>query len=216
LYSDHIPRGLISRADGVREIEGWGELRIPFPNERRLLRQHFARVARPGDKLHIADPRPWLADQYLVMPAAGPPREITRDEFFAAGPDEVPGVALDSNRGVFAFSRAGARMLKRTFDSMIYAIEVAPEGYRADLLPWLAALPNVEQLQLAGCPVSDADLRHLDALPRLIGIGLKGTNVSKQGLQWLRQRPGLMVLADGPADDDRAADGPVADSEPAN
>jgi hypothetical protein len=218
LYSDNLPRGLITRPDGVREIVGWGELRVPFPNERRLLRQHFARIAQPGDKLHIADPRPWLEDQYLVKPADGAPREITRDEFLSAGPGVAPGVARDNHRGVFAFSRAGARMLKRTPGSMIYAIEVPPAGYRPELLRWLVALPNVEQVQLAGCPVSDAELGLLDQLPRLRAIGLEGTNVSSQGLRRLRQRPGLVVLADDTARtaDGRDANATVAEGELAN
>jgi hypothetical protein len=193
LYSDNLPRGLMTLDGNPREIEGWGALRVPFPNERRFLRRYFERVARPGDKLHISESRPWLDDVYFVMTDTGAARPIDAEAFHAAdnGP---PGVALDNRRSIFALVRAGAKLLRRTPESMIYAAEIPPDKYHPDMLPLLAGLPNLEQLQLVGCDVRDDDLRHLTGLRNLQGIGLSQTPITDEGLAHLRGLPRLIVI----------------------
>ena len=64
LYSDHMPRGTLSPADGVQEISTWDSLHVPVPRVRGILRQYFEAVAKPGDKFHILDSRPALADRF--------------------------------------------------------------------------------------------------------------------------------------------------------
>ena len=194
LYSRNLPRGLISAGEGVAEIKGWGSLRVPFPNERRLLRLYFARSAAPGSKLHISDPRPWLDDQYFLKPAVGSVVEISKSRFFRSSAAEVTGVALDSSRDVFALSQAGVRMLKRTPDAMIYAVEIPPASYDAELLVHLHGLPNLEQIQLAGCQVNDSELGQLSGLQNLRGIGLDDTPVTDVGLSSLTDLPQLAYI----------------------
>jgi hypothetical protein len=194
LYSDNLPRAAMTTRAGTEEILGWGELHVPFPNERRLLRMRFERSAEPGDKLHVADPRPWLADQYFVLGGDGWAREIDAEAFFAAGAGEVAGVGLDSRRSQFALFQAGAKMLKRSEQSMIYAVEIPPERFHPALLAVLPGLPNLEQLQLAGCALRDDDLRQVARLERLKGLGLNRTPVGDAGLAHLKSLPRLKVV----------------------
>jgi hypothetical protein len=191
LYSDNVPRGLITSDAQLIPIKGWGSLQVPFPAAPRLLRQYFDRTAKPNSKLHIADPRPWLEDTYFWKRADGATVQISRQRFLTAGPEEIAGVELDNPRSIFALSRAGARMLKRTEDGMIYAVEIPSDRYDASLLDHLHGLPNLEQLQLAGCPVTDDDLRRLETCDNLWGIGLNATKVTDSGVLFLTRLPKL-------------------------
>ena len=185
LYSDSIPRGLVSKQDGsLSEIRAWGELAIPFPNERRLLKQHFGSVGQQGEKLHIRDPRPLLDDLYFQMTQDGPV-EISRQAFFAADDDSVAGVELDSVRAIFLLRRIDAIFLKRNKASMVYAIQFSPKKFDAKFLKHLNGVSNVEEIELADTDFTDADLSSLPALPKLVGLGLSRTKVTDQGIQQL-------------------------------
>jgi hypothetical protein len=194
LYSDNVPYGLITTDDGVQPFSRWGSFRVPFPHTRRAFRQYFAITAKPGSKLHIADPRPWMPDAYFLKRVHGEVVKIDRPQFLTAGDGEVAGVESDDPRDIFALSRAGARMLKRTAEGAIYAVEIAPNSYRAELLRHLHGLPSVEQLQLAGCNVVDDDLRLLVGCDNLQGIGLRDTKVTDAGLKYLAGLPRLNYM----------------------
>ena len=203
LYSDSIPRGLISKQDGsLLEIRAWGELAIPFPNERRLLKQHFGIVGQTGEKLHVRDPRALLDDLYFQMTEDGPV-EISRQDFVAAGDGSVAGVELDSVRSLFLLDKIGSTFLKRDWKSMVWAIEFSPEKFDAEYLKYLNGVSNVEQIQLADTKFTDADLKSLPALPKLVGLGLSRTKVTDEGIKQLmldRQQkfPRLeFIMADG-------------------
>lgn len=80
LYSVNVPIAVLVRADKARELAAAGatelrlpdlnfalkELHVPFPPAHRLFEQYFARVAEPGDVLHIYDPRGWAARNGLA------------------------------------------------------------------------------------------------------------------------------------------------------
>ena len=194
LYSGSIPQGLITRADGsVEKIRGWGKLAIPFPNERRTLRQRFKADAGEGDRLHILDPRSALDDLHFIC-ANGKVKPISRNDFFAPQPGSVAGVELDSARHVFLLTLARARMLKREDAAMIYAVEFKPENFKAEQLSHLRFLPNVEQVQLSGTSVTDDDLRWLIDLPKLAAIGLNETSVTDRGLAILSKSKFLKTV----------------------
>lgn len=194
LYSSHIPRGQITTAAGPEKISGWGDLRVPFPNERRLLRIYFEQAAPPGAKLHIADPRALLDDLYYVKRADGQVQEIDRSEFLSATGNEVAGIELDSRRSVFLMARGGAILLRRMTGSPIYAVRIEPHAYRPELLDLFEGLPNLEQLDLEGCPVTDDDLKRLPYLPKLEGIGLAKTAVTPVGLELLKRQSKLTYI----------------------
>jgi hypothetical protein len=198
LYSGSMPQALITRADGsVETIQGWGDLAVPFPKERRTLKQRFECVAEVGDRLHILDPRPALDDLYFVKLESGL-SQIERCVFLELSEMSIAGVELDSKRHVFYLTRAGIKMLKRNEGEMIYAIEFEPEKFSAELLKHLRFLPNLEQVQLSGTSVSDSDLESLLALPKLVAVGLNETAISDQGLDVLSKLESLKVIqADG-------------------
>jgi hypothetical protein len=191
LYSDNVPYALATDDDGVKPIARWGSFRAAFPHTRRAFRQHFDLTAQTGAKLHLADPRPWLPDAYFLKRSDGSVVEISRAEFLSSGDDEIAGVEMDDPRAVFALSQAGARMLKRSAEEMIYAVEIPAKTYRAELLHHLHGLPNIEQLQLAGCEVIDDDLKLLAGCDKLQGIGLNNTKVTDAGLKYLAELPRL-------------------------
>lgn len=197
LYSEHHPYGLITTPESETRIEGWGDLKVPFPNEQRLLERYFERAAPPGAKLHVADPRAWVQDRFFVKRQNGQVDEITPKEFFAPGEGEVAGVGLDSATSIFELVSAKARLLKRKPTGMVYAVEIFPEHYNRRLLEALTGLPNLEQLQLAGCPVTDADLPLIMKLPNLTGLGISKTKVTPSGVQQLRSMSNLRHL-EGP------------------
>jgi hypothetical protein len=194
LYSDNVPRGVMTTRDGCREIDTWNELNAAFPHERRLLRQYFQRSVPPGSKLHVADPRWWLGDEYWLKKPGGQLQRLSIDDFFNQRAGAVAGIAYDDRRCVFQLSIAGARLLKRDPRAMIYAVEIKPDVYRPELLEQLSGLPNLEQLQLRACAIDDVQLKKLPRLRKLIGIGLEGTAVTDAALETLRLQPKLSIV----------------------
>ncbi len=194
LYSDNTPKAVITTKAGPHEVLGWGKIRVPFPNERRLLKANFMRSAEVGDKMHLHDPRPTLPDQFLRL-AAGPKLvEISADEFFSQDENSVQGVSYDCSRCIFKLGFGGARLLKRHEGAAIYAIEFNPQLFQPELLDQLSGLTNLEQIQLAGCHVVDEDLKKFAHLKRLTGIGLSDTQVTDRGLLYLRGLPNLQTI----------------------
>ena len=202
LYSGSIPNGLITRSDGsVEQIKGWGELAVPFPKERRTLRQRFEAVAEPGDRLHILDPRAALEDLHFIKRETGV-QQIDRSEFFAAGPNSISGIELDSKLHRFLLEQASARMLVRTKGAMVYAVELKPQYFEAKQLGHLRFLPNLEQIQLSNTSVTDKDLELLGDLSRelnkLEAIGLNNTAITDRGIEVLMKSSSLRdIQVDG-------------------
>jgi hypothetical protein len=204
LYSDLLPRGQITTHAGVHKIVGWGELNVPFPSERRTLRMYFQQYGQPGDKLHIADPRRLLDDQFFVLDADRRPQPIDVDTFFlpqenipGRQPNALPavaGIAVDQRRAIFELRRAGVRMLRESPNHPIYAIAFPPETFDDSLLSHVSGLPNVTQVQLANTSVTNRDLRHLLCLRLLTGIGLDGTGITDNGLKQLAELPFLQYI----------------------
>ena len=194
LYSGQTPTGLITRNDGsLDKIKGWDVLAAPFPSERRTLQQYFSCVAEVGEKLHVRDPRLGLEDIHLLMTADGA-QQITRSEFFAVQEGTVSGLEKDSRYSIFQLSFAGAKLLQRDENSMIYAIRFNPDLFHSELLGELAGISNLEQIQLAGTSVNDEDLKRLANLPKLMGIGLNNTSITDQGIETLMKFPQLKLI----------------------
>jgi hypothetical protein len=196
LYSDNLPRGLITSPDTIIEIDGWGSLGVPFPTQQRLLRQLYQRTGSPGDKLHILDPRWGLKDRYFVLDQNRNAREIDRDSFYSGSEDgsSVPGIGLDDWRAVFGLTRSGVRLLKRAQGQMIYAAEFSPASFDPQVLRWLEGLPNLEQLQFQGCSIEDRDLKFVEGIKSLVGIGIEGTRISRAGFERLQSMPNLKLI----------------------
>jgi len=205
LYSGMLPEGRITHREFsksnkytgfssiVERIDGWGELKVPFPRGHRTIRQYFEKTASVGSKLHLHDPRPFLDDRFYVRTNAGI-QPINVATFLTPQPHAPAGIPWDSRASITALDSVGCRMLRRTSDSAIYAVEFDPLRFRPETLRWLSGLIGVEQVQLANCAVGDTDLRPLLQLPILSGIGLSHTRVTDQALQTLSQLPNLMLI----------------------
>ncbi len=191
LYSANVPYGVVTTKEGMVPIPRYGSFGAAFLHSHRTLRQYFELVAPVGSKLHIVDPRYGLSDSYFIKSANGDAIAIDQSTFASNVGGQIAGVFADDPRSIFALSRAKARMLKRTAEGMIYAVEVQPQSYRPELLDLLCGVPNLEQLQLAGCDVTDADLQRLVGCRNLRGIGLNNTEVTELGLETLRKLPKL-------------------------
>ena len=201
LYSDHLPRARITGKTELRTIRGWDKINVPFPSERRTLRQFFELVAQPGDKLHIHDPRVFLDDQYFVMTEQSTTSAISSDEFFESSDECVAGIAIDDRYSVFHLRQWG-EITKKYYQGnsssrqnlVSFAYTFSPEHFQPERLLLLQGLPNLEELQLRGCPVVDADLEHLSHLSRLTGVGLNATGITDAGLKHLENLPRLEFL----------------------
>lgn len=200
LYSDFVPRALITGKDNLREIKGWAPVHVPFPYERRTHKQFFEAIAKEGDKLHITDPRPALDDQFFRL-SAGEAMPIERSEFFAQQEGSLPGIGIDDRWARFQLLKHGTfkqRWYKAPTEQednlIMYAYTLDPKKYDPIVLSYLKGMPNLTQLQLAGCPVSDRDIKQVSELSQLIGIGLNNTAVTDAGLQHLRKLRRLRIL----------------------
>ena len=201
LYSDYLPRGMITGRENLRKIEGWAPVNVPFPCERRTLRQFFSAVAQEGDKLHIYDPRELLDDQFFVF-KEGEAVGISEDEFYSESDGAVVGVGFDDRFSMFWLNQWGDlthrwykdRESEPPYNAITYTYTARPEHFSAEMLNLLKGLPNLEQLQLANCPVTDAHMVEIAKLKRLKGIGLNNTSVTDEGLKHLSQIPGLRIL----------------------
>ena len=196
LYSDNLPRGLITSGDTITEIDGWGRLGVPFPSQQRLLQQYFQLVGGLGATLHVLEPRWGLADRFFVLDENRVSMEIRSESFYnkEKGDGALHGIGLDDRRAVFALTRAGVRLLKRAEGQMVYAAEFTPASFDPLVLRWLVGLPNLEQLQFQGCPIEERDLKFVEGIKSLTGIGIEGTRISRAGFERLQSMPNLKLI----------------------
>lgn len=195
LYSGGAPRAMFSSQADAREIVGWDELAVPFPQQRRLYLQYFRQLALPGDKLHIADPRAFFSDLYLEMQPNGAIAEITAEDFVTAKqPGGVRGSFIENRNDILALSLAHVEMRSRHASAPVFAVVFTAENYHPDLLQHLSGLPNIEQIQLSGTSVADDDLRALQPLHRLVGLGLNNTKITDRGVFMLKENLQLRVI----------------------
>jgi len=194
LYSGGLPLANISKTDGtIDQLLGWDAIHVPFPHEPSAFRAYFSLTGAPGEKLHIHEIRPWLSSHYYQMDASRQLQEISRTEFFGAG-SGVGGIACDNRTATFELLNSGAKMKRRTADTMIFAISFPPEIFSAGLLDLVNDLPNIEEIQLRGCDVRDDDLKKIVTLNRLSGIGLDQTPITPSGLKHLSGMKGLTLI----------------------
>ena len=198
LYSGMIPRGLITRTDGsVEKITAWGELAIPFPNERRTIKQRFLKDSQEGDRLHIRDPRASLSDLHFIKRKTTI-EQIDRSEFFSEDLNSVTGFEFDSRQHIFLLSLAGAKMFKRSESTMIYVIEFDPERFDLKQLEYMRHVPNIEQIQLSDTSVTDEDMELIVEMPKLEVIALDGTAITDRGIGILSKSKTLkQILING-------------------
>lgn len=200
LYSGMVPYGRITtdaadpESDPIHgQIEGWGKLAVPFPNERRHLIQYFQLSAPVGSKLHLHDPRWGQKEQYFQKSENGLV-ELTESEFLSGGPGRPRGEFYDDHNCQFQLALIKSDLLSRYEGGPIYAIRFSAVHFDATQLKYLNGLKNVEQLQFAGCELTNSDLANLPPLLNLKAIGLSDTTVTDGGLKFLSKHPSLNLI----------------------
>lgn len=207
LYSSNCPDAVITNREGSMICSAIKELRVPFPHERKAYLDYFRLTGEQGDKLHIKDYRFGFGDEYFVLDTASHPRSITRDQFFDSQKNGIAAVAMDNRRQLFELNKSFhqtngtikddqqvGRILKRKPDAMVWAIKFPPNAFKRQWLKLIGGLPNLEQIQLSQCDVTDGDLKHVAKLIRLKGIGLNRTAVTDAGLSHLKKLPELEFI----------------------
>jgi hypothetical protein len=193
LYAGNVPRGIVARGGEVKEIEGWGKLAVPFPGQSRLLRQYFSLTAEPGDRLLIGTPYGQPRERYYLLNATRQVEELQRtSEAFSRnfGLGNYP----DDPEAIQELLVLKVKLLRRSPEEMVFAAEIVPENFEERVLVLLQRLPNLEQLQLAGCPIVDRDLAYLIQLKALRGIGLSGTKLSPAAIARIKSLPQMEVV----------------------
>ncbi len=132
LYSENYPRGYITTQgeDGdtnAEQITGWGDLHVPFPNERRLLVQSFQLSAEPGALLHVFDPRPTLPDLYYQLNEQRQLRELSESDFHRLGGKLFPNSRKTAMQD-FTFHCSDCRKAEEISDYDESAAEVSMEA----------------------------------------------------------------------------------------
>ncbi len=194
LYSDNMPRAVISTDSDEKLINTWGELNVPIPHTEVVYTKYLWYAGQSGDKLHMFNPRG--SSKYFLRSDRSL-RELSLSEFLDPAIGTVTGKRVDVPMTVFRMSQASVQMKKRQPDSTIFAVTIPANSYSPELLSQLSGLHNIEQIQLAGCPVTDEDLKRLPSLSLLVGIGLNDTNVSQAGIDLLRNKanfPAMQVV----------------------
>ena len=194
LYSGNLPIAVTTHHDGLELLDTWKTLHVPFPHEPKAYRDYFALTASVGEKLHIHDPRSGVESQYYVCEPDRSIRAISESEFFQSRNGSSTGVARDDPAAVFKLAVNKATMKKRSKKEMVFAVLFNPDHFKPELLSVLHGLPNLEEIQLADCNLTDRDLRQLNGLNHLTGIGLSRTSISDAGLANLQHVPKLQTI----------------------
>lgn len=218
LYSGNMPMALHTRHDGVRRLDGWAGLTVPFPDSPRLFVQFFRQTAAPGEKLAVSDPRPWLPDRYFVKQTDGQVQEIGRSRFLYIinGFSEVPGRELEGFNAVWAVERTGVVLQRDEYGSLLAA--TIQEERSLTAANQLRELPNLKELRLndvnvtnqqlsafgeistleifetTKCSLTGVDLSHLRRLSALKWLHLDDADLRSDQLAALTSFPALEVL----------------------
>jgi len=195
LYSGNMPRALHITQDGIRRLDGWRGLAVPFPDSPWLFQQAFLRTARAGDKLHVAEPRHGLSDRYFLKQADGSVAEISRARFYAdQRPDgEAAGIGLDWPAATWRLRQQSATV-ESAGQPFVQTATLRGPGCTDGSIAILSKLPNLRELRLEDAAVTDAGLRQVGQLERLEILYVVKCGVTDRGLSALRQLSHLTWL----------------------
>ena len=195
LYSNNTPLVLVNRLDQVEFIDCWEELEFPFPIALKPSLDYFRLTGEPGESLHFRNQHSWLpADQYFRHQGDQHIRKISKREFLADQDELFHFSVVDDPRKIFQLELAGATMKRRREQDVVYAIEFPPDKFEPQQLGLLSGIPNIEQIQLGGCRLTDEDLDLIPTLRKLYGIGLDRTQITDEGLGYLAKHKLLLIL----------------------
>ena len=135
-----------------------------------------------------------IRDRYYVHDGDRQLRKISEREFLAAQKEKFHFSTVDDPTKIFELELAGALMKRRKEPDVVYAIEFQPKYFESDHLRLLSGIPNVEQIQLGGCKLSDKELDLIPTLKKLYGIGLDRTQVTDESFRYLAKQELLQIV----------------------
>jgi len=195
LYSDYLPIAVITRGpDEVELLDGWDEFAVPFPHEKAAYVAYLKASGKPGEKLHVLEPRKLARGGYFVLRANRQVKEINEQTFFASDQNSTAGFGVDDPSAILSLELAGVRMRKRERKAMIFAAIFDAEKFTPELLDSLPGLPNLEEIQFQDCQIRDEDLKKLLKLRKLTRIGFDNTAVTPKGLKQLKELESLELI----------------------
>lgn len=195
LYSENLPVAAVTRGpDGIELLNGWDDFAFPFPADKAAFVAYLKASGRPGEKLHVLEPRKFVKGGYFVLDANRQVKEIDEETFFSSDKGASPGIGCDDPRAILKLELADVRMRKREYNAMMFAVVFDPEKFKPELLDLLPGLPNIEEIQLQGCQIKDEHMHKLLKMPRLLAIGLGDTPVTPNGLKHLKELESLEAI----------------------
>jgi hypothetical protein len=199
LYSGNMPRAIHVRTDSYSRIDGWTGLTVPFPDSHWLFQKQFRQTAKPGERLHIADPRPGIGDRYFVMQEAGKVVELSRDEYWQNGPGNLPTVPpleLEDLNLVWQLRRGGYVFSPRGSEAITSAVSVRSAARDAfPLDPALVrGLPNLRELRWDDLSINGPALSALEELYQLEILELNRCQLPADTFQHLAKLDSLRWL----------------------
>jgi hypothetical protein len=199
LYSEHTPKAWATTGQGeFEQLHAWRNLTVPFPDSHRLFIHDFSLRASPGHKLYIQDPRRLVGDRFLLMTPDRRVVEIDRQRFCRADAanGELAGVICDSKQAAFELERRGAKLQREGTHSRL-VVSASFDGVNLSERDGrlLAALPNIEALEICNAEISSAALQPLDVLFALEILDVEGSKMSGLDLARLPNRTGLKWLS---------------------
>jgi hypothetical protein len=158
----------------------------PHPDNDRLVRP--IRTDYLEFRLEPTGSNPLKAEASASAPPAttAPSRSSPR-----SAPANAPPAVEDS--AVQAAVESAGGTVKRD-GSLVVGVGLTKATDIRTVLPLLAQLPDLEELNLGNPAVTDADLRALQGLPKLYSLGLMGAPISDEGIATVKTLPALRIL----------------------
>ncbi|WP_425613423.1 leucine-rich repeat domain-containing protein [Anatilimnocola sp. NA78] len=193
LYSGNMPRAIHVKHDSYVHLDGWTGQAVPFPDSPRLFVELFRKTSQPGDKLHIADPRWGLPDQYFIKRELNGVQPLAREEFWRskspATDTSVRPIELEDLQLVWKLRQAGYQLEPTGFEIILKAANTAPtlQSQPRDVVSLLAGLHNLRELHWERVKLSDADLDTLAGLHQLELLQLRGCELPEHTWEELKK-----------------------------
>ena len=163
-----------------------------YPEDRRVrLSYYLGEEPYPGEPRFV---RPIRSDylEFRLEPTGSEPMKVaTPAPSAAAGASAPPSRSAPSDVQAALEAAGGTVKLEGT---RLVSVGLAKATHFETVLPLLAQLPDLEELNLGNPAVTDADVRALQGLPKLQSLGLMGAPISDEALEVMKTLPALRIL----------------------
>ena len=161
-----------------------------YPEDRRVRLSYYLKdEPYPGNERLVRPVRTDYLEFRLDATGGKPGKTETRAA--SAKPAATPPPAASAD--VQAALEAAGGSVKRE-GTRIVSVGLDKATRIETVLPLLARLPDLEELNLGNPAVKDADVRALEGLPKLQSLGLMGAPVGDEAIAVMKKLPALRIL----------------------